>query len=185
MSVTHRAITVDDYHRMGEAGVFAPGERVELIEGELYRMPPIGQHHCIAVDVLTRRLILALGEQAVVSVQNPIALRPTSEPQPDLMVLRPEAWRRPSTPQAEDTLLVIEVADSSLAMDRDIKLPLYARHGIPVVWLIDVQARVVSCHDLPVGGHYSRTVEKRPGEQLQINGLPQVTLAVEELFSET
>ena len=137
-----RPIAVADYHRMGEAGVFEDDERVELIEGEIYVMPPIGQRHASIVDRLTERFVLACSGQAIVRVQNPLTLGELSEPQPDISLLRRREDFYAGVPQsAADVLLVVEVADSSLRHDRDVKLGLYARHGVPEVWLIDVRGR--------------------------------------------
>ncbi|HUD26653.1 MAG TPA: Uma2 family endonuclease, partial [Burkholderiaceae bacterium] len=119
---------------MAEAGVLRPKERVELIEGELLAMAPIGGRHFNAVNRLTELLVTAVGSSAVVSVQGPVVLKPTSEPQPDLVLLRPECRRRPVLPGPEDVLLAIEVADTTLRFDRTVKAPLYARHGIPELW---------------------------------------------------
>jgi Uma2 family endonuclease len=136
--------TVADYHRMGETGILGAGDRVELIEGEIVAMPPIGSPHGGRVNRLNRLLSAALGDRAVLSPQNPIVLGEHSEPEPDLAVLRPRAdFYTESHPQAADALLLIEVADSSIAYDLQVKVPLYARHGIPEVWVVDIPDRRV------------------------------------------
>ena len=137
----HR-LTVAEYHRMAEAGIFSPDARVELIEGEVIDMPPIGSPHAGTVGFLGKRLERAAGDHALVFVQNPIFLDRHHEPQPDLMLLRPRAdFYKSAHPQPGDVLLIVEVADTSLAYDTQIKLPLYARHGIPEVWLADLPNR--------------------------------------------
>lgn len=134
--------TRDEYHRMAEAGIFGEDDRVELIEGEIIDMAPTGSQHAGTVVYLNTALQTALHGHALVSVQNPITLDQHSEPQPDLILLRPRKdFYRASHPQPGDLLLVIEVADSSLAYDRDVKLPLYARFGIPEAWLVDLEQR--------------------------------------------
>jgi Uma2 family endonuclease len=138
-SLPRRALSVDDFQRMGEVGLFRPDERLELISGELISMSPIGARHANAVNVLTRLLTLGVGMQGVVSIQNPLALPPDSEPQPDLMVLGPHCWGSTVLPSAADVLLLIEVADTSLRYDLDIKFRLYADAGIPNYWVVDVQ----------------------------------------------
>jgi len=150
-------ITVDQFYRMGEAGVFPPDLRLELIDGELIEMPPIGPPHMQAVNRLTRLLVTAYGERAVVSVQNPVALRPRSLPQPDLAVLRREANERGhGVPEPPDTLLVVEVADSTLDWDRRVKMTLYARAGVAQAWLVDVGGeRVEVCADPSPDGYRS------------------------------
>jgi Uma2 family endonuclease len=132
-----RPLTVSEYHRMGEAGIFAESERVELIEGQLIAMSPIGSAHFAAVNTLNRLLIRAVGDLAVVSVQNPIRLNDRSEPEPDVAVIRPrdDAYRS-GLPGPADVLLIIEVASSSIDYDRGVKLALYARHNIPEFWIV-------------------------------------------------
>ncbi len=138
--VTRRRFTVHDYHRMGEAGILHEDDRVELIEGELVEMAAIGTRHLTCVNGLTRMLVRGVGDEAIVSVQNPVRLDEHSEPQPDLTVLRMRDYRE-SLPVPEDVLLLIEVSDTTLAYDRGVKLPLYARSGIREVWIVDLRAR--------------------------------------------
>jgi Uma2 family endonuclease len=160
----HR-LTVADYHRMGEIGLFAPGTRVELIEGEVIDMAPIGTRHNSAVLRLNARLSAAVGTRAVVSVQGPLRLSDRSEPEPDLMLLAPrDHFYADALPVPADVLLLIEVADSSALYDRHIKLPLYARHGIAEMWLIDLEARMVRFYRRPEGEHYADiTATETPG----------------------
>ena len=127
----HR-LSVDDYHKMGRAGIFGHDDQVELIEGRLIDMAPIGSDHAGTVIQLNAVLNRAFAQLALVSPQNPIRLSEHSEPQPDFAVLRPRAdFYRTAHPQPHDVLLVIEVADTSVRYDREVKIPLYARHGIP------------------------------------------------------
>lgn len=127
-------IAVADYHRMGETGILGEDERVELIDGEIFEMPLIGSPHGGRINQLNRLLTKAVGESAIVSIQNPFVLDDRSEPEPDLALPRPRTdFYTASHPCASDVLLLIEVTDSSLQIDRDIKVPLYARHGIPEV----------------------------------------------------
>jgi Uma2 family endonuclease len=134
----HR-LSVDEYHRMAHAGILPEDSRVELINGEIIDMAPIGSRHAAAVKQLTRILARAVGDTAIVSVQDPIHLDLHTEPQPDLALLLPrEDFYKTAHPRASDVLLIIEVADTSLRYDREIKIPLYAQHGIPEVWLVDL-----------------------------------------------
>ena len=135
--LTRWRFTVHDYHRMGEAGILHEDDRVELIEGELVEMAAIGTRHFSCVNGLTRMLVRGVGDEAIVSVQNPVRLDEHSEPQPDLTVLRMRDYRE-SLPVPEDVLLLIEVSDPTLAYDRGVKLPLYARSGIREVWIVDL-----------------------------------------------
>jgi Uma2 family endonuclease len=136
----HR-LTRDEYYRMAETGILAPDARVELVEGEIIDMAPIGSPHAARVSRLAKIFTLALAERAIVNVQNPLVLNEYSEPEPDITVLRyREDFYAGGHPRPEDVLLVIEVADTSLQYDRDVKLPLYAAHGIPEYWLVDLPA---------------------------------------------
>ena len=135
-ALPRRRLDVHEYRRMAEVGILSEHDRVELIDGEIIEMTPVGDAHVDLVIVLTGRLAAALGQRAAVSVRNPLRLTDRTEPAPDLVVLRPE--RRRGVPLAEDALLVVEVADSSLAYDRDAKLPRLAASGIPEAWLVDV-----------------------------------------------
>lgn len=139
--MTPHKITPEEYHQMGP--IF-PDARLELIEGELFDMAPIGIGHFWNVAQLTRLLTLRLAERAFIVCQGPLSL-PDSEPQPDVMVLKPADYRQ-RLPEPGDVLWLIEVADRSMRYDRIRKLPLYARHGIPEVWLIDLNTRVAEVH---------------------------------------
>ena len=144
-SALRHLFDVDDYYRMAEAGILSREDRVELIEGEIVDMAPIGSAHAGTVNRLARLAAKAMAEGSVlVSMQNPLRLDAHSEPQPDLMLLRPRADDyRDSHPTPADVLLLVEVADSTLAYDRGPKLALYARHGVPEVWIVDLGGRVV------------------------------------------
>jgi Uma2 family endonuclease len=145
-------ISVDAFHRMGEAGILGPEDRVELIEGEIIDMSPIGALHAAIVDVVVRHFGRRAGESVFIRSQNPLRLDDASEPEPDISILRPRAdLYTTSHPGAADVLLVIEVADTSLAYDLGTKVPLYARHGIPEVWVIDAATRRISVFRRPFG----------------------------------
>lgn len=135
----HR-LRVEQYLRMAEVGILRPDSRVELIDGEILDMAPIGNRHAGVVDQLTRILQRAVGDQGHVRVQGPISLDAWSQPQPDVAVLRPRAdFYKPVSAGPGDVLLLIEVAESTLRHDRDVKIPLYARHKVPEVWLVDLE----------------------------------------------
>ena len=137
----HR-LTVDDYRRMAEIQLFAADERVELIEGTIVDMPPIGSLHAATVTILAERLAREVGASAHVRVQQPVALGPDSEPQPDLAVVtgRPERYKA-EHPGPKDVLLVVEVADATLQFDLEVKARLYAAHGIAEYWVVDLVHR--------------------------------------------
>jgi len=178
----HR-LTVRDYQRMGEAGIFHEDERVELIEGEIVDMAPIGSGHSGQVNRISNILKLTIGDRAIVSVQNPVILGKHSAPQPDIAFLRPQAdYYAAAHPQACDVLLIIEVADSSLAYDRDIKLPLYAQHGIPEVWLVDLADQQLTIHHQPAATGYRNSFIPTTLTTLSLSMLPAVMVNLEGLF---
>ena len=181
--VTRRPITVDEYHRMGEAGILTEDDRVELIEGELVAMAPIGSDHSGTVNALNHLLVMAVHGRAVVAVQNPVILDDRSEPQPDFAVLRyrDDHYRR-ATPRAEDVVLIVEIANSSLNYDRAVKRPLYARRGIPEYWIVNVSGQEVEVCRTPVGDRYDTITRAVRGDVLEPALLPGVTISVDALL---
>jgi Uma2 family endonuclease len=164
---------------MGEAGVLAPEERTELIEGVIIDMTPIGSQHAAAVSRINAALTRSLAGRGVVWVQSPVILGELSEPQPDLALLRPrEDYYAERHPAPADILLVVEVADTTAAFDRHTKLPLYARHAIPEAWLIDLPAGVLEIHRTPEEGGYTRVEPLGPDDlsNVPVPGLPGVTV---------
>jgi Uma2 family endonuclease len=177
------AISAEEYLRMGDAGVFAPEARLELIEGEIIEMAPIGSPHAGTVAILGRLLDRAAGELALLWVQNPLVLGERSVPQPDLALLRPRAdsYTR-SHPAAADVLLVVEVADTTLAFDAGTKVPLYARAGIAEAWIVDLQARTLRVFRDPGASGYRTSFAVSGGEKVAAALLPQVAVTVSALF---
>lgn len=181
--VARRMLTVAEYHRMGEVGILTERDRVELIEGELIAMAPIGSNHSGTVNGLNRLLVRVVGDNGVVSVQNPVQLDDRSEPQPDFMVLRPRADDyRQSTPRPDDVLLVIEIADSSLGYDRAVKRPLYASRGIPEFWIVNLAAGEVEVCRTPVGNDYASVSRAGRDDVLEISMLPGAVIPVGALL---
>ena len=181
---TRYKIDVFAYHRMAEAGIIGPDDRVELMDGEIFAMSPIGQDHEATVDSLNEALVLAFAGQATVSVQNPVRLDNLSEPQPDVTVLRRRAdgYRTGPRKSPADTLLLIEVADSSLQSDRAVKLPLYAKAGVPEVWIVDLERRVLECYRQPDGERYREMTTHTPDETVTLSQAPGVSLALRPVF---
>jgi len=178
-----RRFTLEEYHRMGEAGILDEDERVELIEGEIVEMTPIGRAHASVVARLTKLFATHFGERAVVWVQNPLALPgQVSEFQPDLALLRLRSdFYRGKRVDPDDALLVVEVMDSSGAHDRRVKLPIYARAGVPEVWLVDVNASTVEAHREPTAAGYGqRHLVDRAGTVAPV-AFPDVVLAVQDM----
>ena len=181
--VRHR-VTVDEFHKMGEAGVFMEDDRVELIDGEMVDMAPIGSRHASVVKRLNNLLATLAPGRAIVSAQDPLRLAPHSEPEPDIMLLKPRAdFYSEAHPDAQDVLLLIEVCDTTVHYDREVKLPLYARHGVVEVWLIDLEARTVEicCTPQTETGEYAER-KAYSGGSVAPRTLPDCCVVVEELF---
>ncbi|HTW72920.1 MAG TPA: Uma2 family endonuclease [Acetobacteraceae bacterium] len=176
-------LTVAQYHRMGEVGILNEDDRVELIEGELVAMVPIGSNHAGTVNTLNRRLVMAVGDRGVVAVQNPVELDDLSEPQPDFAILkpRPDDYRQ-ATPRPNDVLLIIEVADSSLGYDRAVKRALYARHGIPEFWIVNISGGEVEVCRGPSGEQYGSITRVGRNGSLEPERLPGVTIAAADIL---
>lgn len=175
--------TVDDYHRMAEAGILGEDDRVELIEGEILQMSPIGGKHIGCVIRLTQVFRRIPETTAIISVQNPIRVGDNGEPQPDLVLLRPKGdYYASGAPTPPDILLVVEVADSSVEYDRQIKAPLYARSGIPEYWLVDVGREHVIVFREPIEDTYRTTQVFRRGEKLSPLAFPGLTLGLDEIL---
>jgi len=154
-TVTRHRISVDDYYRMGEVGILRQDTRLELIEGDIIDMAPIGSVHAGTVKRLAKLFMNTVGNSSIVSVQDPVRLDAYSEPQPDIALLRPrEDYYRDAHPQSGDVLLIVEVAETSLAYDQGTKVPLYARHGIPEVWVLDVRSNQLHIYRQPEQDSY-------------------------------
>jgi Uma2 family endonuclease len=181
--VRYHLLTVEDYHRMAEAGILGEDDRVELIEGELIDMAPIGSGHASEVMRLNRSLSAAVAGRAIISPQNPIRLGTHSEPQPDMAVLRyRNDFYKASHPQPADILLLIEIADTTIRYDREIKIPLYARHGIPEVWLIDLQQERVEIYLQPSSEGYRQILRPGKNERIVLSLLPDVSIVIADLW---
>ena len=182
---TRHRITVEEYERMIAANVWPEDERLELIEGELVRMSPINAPHAAAVKRLTELLRDRLGKRALVGVQDPIVLDDQSEPEPDISVLRRRAdYYANAHPAPADVLLVVEVSDTTLEYDRDVKARLYARAGIPETWVVDLNGdRVIVFREVD-NGEYTRMESVRRGAEIAPTAFPDVTLHVDDILGE-
>jgi Uma2 family endonuclease len=151
----HR-ITVEHFYRMAEVGLFAENERVELIEGEIIDVPPMGHAHAAVVGYLVELLMRSVGTQAIVRSQLPLRLGEDSESLPDILIARArDDWYFNAHPTAADVVLVVEVSSTTLRFDRNVKVPMYARHGVPEVWVLDVGGQQVHRYRSPKDGQYS------------------------------
>lgn len=183
VKLTPRRITVDEYHKMAEVGILAEDEPIELINGEIVCMSPIGGRHVEVVQKLTHLLVRAAGDDWRVNVQSPISLPPDGEPQPDFALVRARSYGR-MLPRAEDVLLVIEVSDTSLAYDEVIKLPLYARAEIREAWIVDINGKAIKRHAEPVNGLYTSTRTAGAGMRIESGVLPGLTLEVDAILDQ-
>jgi Uma2 family endonuclease len=176
--------TVDEFQRMGEVGLFTEDDRVELIDGELIRMNPIGPRHGGRVKYLSHVLGQQLGERALLSVQDPVQIRPRGQPQPDIMVLEPRVdFYSTSHPTAADNFLLIEVADTTLAYDLHTKGPMYAQAGIPDYWIVNLADSNVIVLRQPVDGEYRSVQTSGRGDVLQPLAFPDVVIAVSDVLA--
>ena len=181
---TRRRISVDEYMKMAETGILAEGERVELIDGDIIEMSPIGNPHEASTAAGNRLLApLFIEGRAVLRVQGHVRLDENNRPEPDLALLK---WRddlyRNQSPAPKDILLLIEVSDSTLSYDRNVKLTLYARFNVPEVWIANIPERVVESYANPVEGQYTESRIYRPGETITPSAFPDVFLSVSELI---
>jgi len=164
---------------MGKAGVFSEDDRVELIEGEILKMSPIGSRHAASVKRLNRQLNRLLGDRAIVSIQDPILVNDFSEPEPDVAILRRrDDFYAQSHPSATDALLIIEIADTSVEFDHDIKLPAYARSAVPEVWIVNLPAETVAVHVDLANGVYRSVSTYRRGDSITPLHFPDLSIEV-------
>ena len=185
VSIERRHFTVDEYHRMAETGIISDDERVELLEGEIWRMSPIGSRHAACVNRLTKLIERFAGDSAIVSVQNPVLLYDDSEPEPDVALLRPRNdFYAGGHPGPHDVLLVVEVADTSQEKDRAVKVPLYMRAGIPEVWLVDLVKGVVEVYTRSENETYEAAKIYARGEYVEAETIPGLRLGVDDVLGE-
>jgi len=184
LGASRRRFTIDEYHRMGEAEILADDPRIELIAGTIVVREPTGARHAGTVDRLADLFISRIERRAVVRIQNPLAFPDEmSELQPDITLLRPRAdFYGSAHPGAADVLLLIEVADATLRLDRRVKIPLYARAGICEVWLLDLTTERVEVFRAPSPGRYSDVTRPGRGASLAPLAFPELSLVVDDLL---
>jgi Uma2 family endonuclease len=177
------SFTAEEFERMGEAGILREDVRLELIEGEIFEMSPIGSLHAACVDALALLLIEIVRRRFIIRVQSPVQLNDFSEPQPDITLLR---WRddfyRGALPKPEDVLLVIEVADSTVVTDRSVKVPLYARAGIAEAWLVNIPEERIEIYSDPAGDAYQRAEVFERGAEARSHTVEGLAVNVAELL---
>jgi Uma2 family endonuclease len=183
LQVTRRLFTVDEYYQMAEVGILHEDDRIELIEGELLEMAPIGSRHAACVDRLTYSFSGPTAGQAIVRVQNPIRLSRYTEPQPDFSLIRFRTdFYAASHPEPQDVLLVVEVADTSVGFDRDTKMPLYARAGIAEAWLVYLPENRIDVYRQPTPQGYQEVTSYTRGMHVSPLVLPTLVLAVDDIL---
>ncbi|MCF6281729.1 MAG: Uma2 family endonuclease [Candidatus Polarisedimenticolaceae bacterium] len=175
--------TVEDYYLMAETGILKPEDRVELIDGVIVDMVSIGSKHAGVVNRLNQCLVAAVANRAIVSIQNAVRLNDLSEPEPDVALLKyRQDFYAEAHPTPDDLLLIIEVANSSLNYDRDVKLPLYARHNIPQVWLIDLNADELWIYSQPQDGTYQKKIKANLQQPVALPEISGVEIDLSALF---
>ena len=183
VQLSRRRFTADEYQRMGRAGILGDDDRVELLEGEIVEMAPIGSRHQATVIRLTKLFSTRVSDQALLSVQGPVRLGEDSEPQPDILLLRSRTdFYESAHPEPDDVLLLIEVSDTSTEYDREVKLPLYARYGIAEVWLVGLEAGTVEAFRSPTDRGYQEATQWERGQRLSSIAFPQLDVAVDDIL---
>ena len=177
-----RPLTTEQFERMIHAGILAEADRLELLDGEIVEMAPIGHRHAWYVNRVADLLYQLAGAEFLVSVQNPVELNATTRPQPDVALVR----RRPDVyphrlPRPEDIVLVVEVADTTAESDRVVNIPLYARAGIPEAWLLDIETDHVDVFRAPGPDAYREVRSVGPGEELSVLALPGLSFAARRI----
>lgn len=182
VSIPRRLLNVEEYYRLGKAGVLGEEDRVELIEGEMLEMAPIGGPHAYLVNRFNQLFAAQLGNRGVLSIQNPILLPPRNVPQPDVVILGPHSMTSRELPRASDVLLVIEVSHTTVEYDRDVKIPIYATHGIVEVWLCEVASQRLSIHLEPDASGYQRLLKPSNDATISPSRLPGVKIRLADLW---
>ncbi len=178
-----RRFTLEDLERMVEVGILSEDERVELIGGEVVEMMAIGHRHAACVKRLIRIFAVGLGERVVVGVQDPVRLQAVEAPQPDLTVARPRAdFYASGHPAPDDILLLVEVGDTSLPYDRATKVPLYARHGVRELWVVDLSAELVEVYRRPAREGYGEVRQLRRGDAIAPEALSDFRVTIEAIL---
>jgi Uma2 family endonuclease len=182
-SVLKRLFTVEEYYLMYESGVFANGERVELIRGEIIKMAAVGRRHAACVDRCNDVFAYKLGKKVLIRIQNPLALDNTSEPEPDVLLLKRKAdFYESGHPRPADVFLLVEVADSTINSDRELKIPIYAEDGITEVWLIDINSACIEVYRHPTAEGYQEFQKFYRGQNLSILAFPDLSITVDEIL---
>jgi Uma2 family endonuclease len=184
VEVTRRRFTVDEYDRMVEVGILTETDRVELIHGEIVRMTPSGRRHSTCVSALLTLFVTRLGSRVVVWSHGSVPLPPYSQPEPDVLLLRPrpDLYRDADPLAAADALLVVEVAETSLRYDREVKVPLYGASGIRETWVVDLEGECVEIYREPTPGGYRQHQRIPRGPSFSPEAFPDLALTVADIL---
>ncbi len=181
----HKKFTVEQYHQMAASGILTERDRVELIEGEIVQMSPIGRKHAVCVDRLTVVFVIALSSKAVIRVQNPIHLSDNSEPEPDFAIVRGQLGNYLAEhPEPKDVIALVEVSDSTIQYDRETKALLYAQKGIQELWLMDLNELTIEVFRMPGPTGYQDIQTFQKGQSLAFQGFPDTFFVVEQLLKD-
>jgi Uma2 family endonuclease len=176
-------LNINQYHQMIEHGIFTENDKIELIKGELISMSPVGIKHAFVVRRLTALLSQKFGDRSIIDIQNPILLDDNSEPEPDVVVLKPrDDFYQFQLPRPDDLLLIIEVSDTTLKYDRTVKIPLYSEAKIREIWIIDINSECVEIYRYANTEGYDQMQRYRLGETLSILAFPDLSLTVNDIF---
>jgi Uma2 family endonuclease len=177
-------VTVADYHRMGDAGVFDQHRRVQLLQGEIVEIAPVGSHHASITQLLFEHFLRTSKPGRSVRCQQPITLNDESEPEPDIAVVR-GATRdfMERHPSASDVALIIEVAHSTLELDRGVKASLYAEHAIPEYWIVNVAAKTIERYSAPIDGRYTTLSTFAADQIVSPHAMPECSLSLAQLLA--
>ena len=183
LQIAKHHFTANDFERMGEAGIFNRDARLELIEGDVIDMPPIRSHHAACVNILSRLLDRAVGDEVLVSIQDPIRINDFSEPQPEVALLRlRDDFYKDAHPTPADVLLVVEVADTTVEYDRQIKAPLYAKAGIAEYWLVNLPDEQIEIYAEPENGEYKHVRHARRPGAAESRSMAKLSLSVSDVL---
>lgn len=183
VELLRRKFTVKQYHQMAQSGILKEDDRVELLRGEIVEMSPIGRRHAACVNRLNALFNKRLTDLVIVAVQNPVELDDNSEPQPDIALLRlRDDFYEAGHPQVEDVLLLVEVADTTIEFDREVKIPLYAEAGISEVWVVDINGQYLEVYLQPSLKGYQIIQKYYRGQSLTIQAFPDVSFTVDEVL---
>ena len=179
-----KLFTVRDYHRMGEVGILGPEDRTELIEGEIIQMSPIGHRHAMCVARANNLFVAALQKKAIVNPQNPLELNDYSEPQPDIVLLkyREDFYKSQGKLLPADTVLVLEVSETTFRFDHKVKLPLYAASGVPEVWIENLNDDELLVYRDPKSEGYKTCLTFRRGDSVSIAAFPEIQFKIHDLL---